>query len=64
MNSSKCTMTAGVSPDFERMFVIGGFNGVQLNEIEQYDPQTQKFVSFKPGMTQKRFMHCSVIVKH
>jgi influenza virus NS1A-binding protein len=40
LNSSKCTMSAVVSPDFQSLFVIGGFNGVQLNEIEQYDPLT------------------------
>ena len=62
--SSKCTMSAVVSPDYKNIYVIGGFNGAQLNEIEVYCTQTKKFSTFSPGMSQKRFMHSSVIIIH
>ena len=37
LTSPKCTMTAIASPDYQSIFVIGGFNGQQLNEIERFD---------------------------
>lgn len=37
LTSPKCTMSALASPDFQSIYVLGGFNGVQLDEIERYD---------------------------
>lgn len=64
LTSPKCTMSALASPDFQSIYVLGGFNGVQLNEIEQYDINSQQFIAFGPPMSQKRFMHSSVMIMH
>jgi N-acetylneuraminic acid mutarotase len=64
LTSPKCTMSALAAPDFQSIYVLGGFNGVQLNEIEKYDLNLQEFVPFGPSMSQKRFMHSSVMILH
>ena len=43
LHSPKCTMSALASPDFQSIYVIGGFNGVQLNEIEKYEIHSERF---------------------
>lgn len=62
LNSPKCTMTAVASPNFKTFYVIGGFNGMQLNEVEIYDAQTQRFRLMKYSLAQKRFMHSSAVL--
>jgi influenza virus NS1A-binding protein len=64
LNSPKCTMSAAASPDFQNIFVIGGFNGQQLNSIEKYDHSSKTFSKFLPSMLQKRFMHTSAVIMH
>lgn len=44
LNAPKCTMTAVASPNFHCFYVIGGFNGIQLNDVEVYDKETQQFI--------------------
>ena len=61
LNSAKCTMSAVPSPDFQSILIIGGFNGVQLNEVERCDIATKTCVLFDPPMSQRRFMHSSVM---
>ena len=51
LGSPKCTMSAVPSLDFNSFFVVGGFNGIQLNEIEQYDGQKQRFIKFSQPMS-------------
>ena len=51
LTSPKCTMSAVASPDNKSIFVIGGFNGTQLNEVEKYDVETGKFSIYEHGMT-------------
>ena len=62
LTAPKCTMTAVASPNFNRFYVIGGFNGVQLNEVEVFDPATRKFSVLPLKMAQKRFMHASAVI--
>lgn len=50
LSSPKCTMSAICSDDFSKLYVIGGFNGTQLDEIEEYDTVTKKFKKFEPAM--------------
>lgn len=62
LNSPKCTMTAVVAPNHRFFYVIGGFNGSQLNEVEVFDAQTQTLTQFAWPMKQKRFMHSSAVI--
>lgn len=62
LNSPKCTMTAVASPDAQSFFVIGGFNGTQLNEVEVYNTQTRLLRKFTFPMQMKRFMHSSAVL--
>lgn len=64
LNSPKCTMTAVASPDSQKFFVIGGFNGTQLNEVEVYSTQTRTLRKFTYPMQMKRFMHSSAVLIH
>lgn len=64
LNSPKCTMTAVASPDEQKFYVIGGFNGTQLNEVEVYNTQTRTLRKFSYPMELKRFMHSSAVLVH
>ena len=62
LNSPKCTMTAVASPNNQFFYVIGGFNGTQLNEVEIFDTHTKKLTKFIYPMQKKRFMHASAVL--
>jgi len=62
LNSPKCTMTAVAAPDQQRFYVIGGFNGTQLNEVEVFNIKTRTMRKFSYPMNMKRFMHSSAVL--
>jgi N-acetylneuraminic acid mutarotase len=43
LTTPKCTMSAVASPDYQSIYVVGGFDGHQLNDIERFDMHTGKF---------------------
>eukprot|EP00356_Strombidium_inclinatum_P001293 CAMPEP_0170510698 /NCGR_PEP_ID=MMETSP0208-20121228/65905_1 /TAXON_ID=197538 /ORGANISM="Strombidium inclinatum, Strain S3" /LENGTH=242 /DNA_ID=CAMNT_0010794183 /DNA_START=2216 /DNA_END=2947 /DNA_ORIENTATION=- len=61
LTSPKCTISAVPSPEFERIFVLGGFNGAQLDEVEVIDTREKKSYLLNERMGQRRFMHASVL---
>lgn len=71
MLSAKCTMSCVVSlPDYQYIYVLGGFNGQPLGEIERYDSNKEVWERIREDdgktmkMLQKRFMHCSIVLIH
>jgi hypothetical protein len=60
MNNPRCTLTAVCSPDFQYIYVMGGFNGQPLNVVERYSVMDGQW-EFMAPMKQQRFMHASCI---
>lgn len=60
MKSPRCTLAAVASPDFQYIYVMGGFDNVPLNTVEKYSVLTDSWELITP-MKHKRFMHTAVI---
>ena len=60
MRNSRCTLAAIASPDFQNIYVMGGFDNVPLNSMEKYSVLTDVWETL-PNMKYKRFMHCAVL---
>eukprot|EP00357_Protocruzia_adherens_P030869 CAMPEP_0115012512 /NCGR_PEP_ID=MMETSP0216-20121206/24783_1 /TAXON_ID=223996 /ORGANISM="Protocruzia adherens, Strain Boccale" /LENGTH=1414 /DNA_ID=CAMNT_0002381587 /DNA_START=141 /DNA_END=4385 /DNA_ORIENTATION=- len=61
MNIPKGAATALSSPEFQYIYVIGGFNGNPLGYVERYDVLNDSWELVSP-VRQKRFMHTSLIL--
>ena len=60
MNSPRCTLSAVASPDFQYIYVMGGFDNVPLNSVEKYSVLNDSWEVIPP-MKHKRFMHTAVL---
>lgn len=60
MKKPKCTMSAVSSIDCRYIFVMGGYDGTALNQVERYDV-VHGCWEFVCPMKNKRFMHGSVV---
>ena len=60
MSTARCTLSAVASPDFQNIYVLGGFDNVPLNSVEKYSALTDSWETLPP-MKHKRFMHCAVV---
>jgi len=56
------TMSAVGSIDGHSIYVLGGYDRVALNTVEQYQSNKNIWVKL-PSMKNRRFMHASVIVQ-
>ena len=56
MNISRCTLSAIASPDYEYIYVMGGFNGQPLDSVERYSVMRDEWEHVSP-MQRQRFMH-------
>jgi len=61
MNTSRGTFAAVVSPNFNYIYVIGGFNGQPLNHVERFDVMNNTW-DYLASMKQKRFMHTASLI--
>mmetsp|Transcript_7549 Transcript_7549/g.6906 ORF Transcript_7549/g.6906 Transcript_7549/m.6906 type:complete len:134 (+) Transcript_7549:76-477(+) len=57
MNNARCTFSATVSsPDFQYIYVMGGFNGSPMDVVERYSVFQDSWEFITP-MKNARFMH-------
>jgi hypothetical protein len=61
MNTSKCTLAALPSPNFQYIYTVGGFNGSPLNVVERYSIVNDQWDFITP-MKRARFMHACCLV--
>jgi len=61
MNNERCTLSAIPSPDYQYIYVIGGFNGKPMNVVERYSVLNDVW-EFVTPMKKARFMHSSCFV--
>ncbi|CDW82034.1 kelch motif family protein [Stylonychia lemnae] len=61
MNNERCTISAIPSPDYQYIYVLGGFNGKPMNVVERYSVLNDVW-EFVTPMKRARFMHSSCFV--
>ena len=63
MRHGKCAMSAVVTSDCQFIYVLGGYNGEALGDVERYDVMMDAW-EVLPPMSTKRFMHMAVSVPY
>ena len=60
MSTNRGTFASLVSPNYNFIYVIGGFNGQPLDHVERYDVMKDSWEYLSP-MKQRRFMHAATL---
>ncbi len=60
MKQPRCTHSAVASPEFNAIYVIGGFDEGPLDMVEKYDVMNDEWEIMAP-LKHPRFMHQSVL---